>query len=405
MGVIVGRSRPLLAGVLLLAAVAAGQDEAQRLVVLSPLPAPRYGVPVSVPLSRVRRRPGVPVLSDLFGQRVACQIDDTDGDRRPDELFFFCDFDQEPAARFDLTWAPAADVPQPPRQVRAVVSPGDVNRLAWESELQGYCLYGAAKLDLFGKLYVSRLTSDWFFGDPPHSPHRFAPGKGMDFLPVGATMGAGSIAFSENPADRSDLTRPWTQNSFRRAGLPPEANAEFSFEVLSNGPLRAVARTRIRNWHGRRGDYAVTIIHLIAAGQRWCESRVRFDQLPQDTDGVLFAAGFRELPGGEDFAEGDGWQASSVANLFDPAAAGVVADRVGLGLFYPPAVKVQSLRVEPDGPNHVVLLDVLKQGGVTLHHLGAWSRDGGITTPEAWTAGAAALSDELQHPAVVVVKD
>ena len=390
--------RMAVAAVLCLASAAlpAETPVAGRLTLTTDLGDRQTGAAVAFPVGMLAGPPEYGaslVLCDSDGQPVPCQLDDLDGDLRPDEVFFLIDLPATGAVKLTATWRTDPLPPTPP-QVAALIGYGRVTRAALESKLQGYYLEGPATLDVIGKLLVPKLTGDWFFGSEPHDPQRFSPGKGMDFLPVGDTMGAGGFALLEDPDDPQTLSRPWPT-------APGEA--ELLWDVVSTGPLRAVVRTRIWNWQGQRGTYAATVLHLMVAGRRYCESRIRFDQLPPNVAGVRLAAGVRRLDGEVDCRTGDGWLAASGQEPREPRSR--ERDQwVGLGLLYPAELAGEAYLAAANGPNHVVPLGAVDGPPTRLYHLAAWDRDGGIASATGWRRTVADLAEELRHPVRVVVE-
>jgi len=259
---------------------------------------------------------------------------------------------------------------------------------AFESEVQGWFFARPATLDVIGKLMVRKLTADWFFGPVPRDPQNFAPGRGQGFLTVGETMGAGAIALQEEPATPARLVRP-------EAG---PGGAEQLHDVLSHGPLRAIVRTRIWNWQGARGSYAATILHLVIAGQRYCESRMRFDQYPPGCAAVRIAAGFQQLPTETHFATGDGWLAASGRTSADSAT------NIGLALLSPGGWSGEPSLTDLPAPDHVVSVGAVGEAPLRLYHVAAWDRDGGLGSAWDWPQSVAALAASLRHPVGVIVE-
>ena len=57
-------------------------------------------------------------------------------------------------------------------------------------------------------------------------------------------MGAHAIFIQDK---NGDVQRPWTSNGYSIAEKL-EHDTEFDFEVIADGPLRAIIKSKISNW-------------------------------------------------------------------------------------------------------------------------------------------------------------
>lgn len=370
---------------------AAGQPApAGRVTIVNDLDHAVTDGPVAFPIGMLAPPPeygaGL-VLRDEAGQLTPCQIDDLNGDLRPDEVFCLVDLPARERLRLVAEWRATRPAPPAPR-VSALISYRPVARPAFESEQLGWYLAHPLALDVIGKLLVPKLTIDWFFGPQPRSPAEFAAGRGQGFLQVGDSLGAGGLALQEDASQPEVLSHP----------LPGPGGAELLHDVLADGPLRAVVRTRIWNWQGTRGTYAATVLHLVNAGSRACETRIRFDQQPPDAQDVQIAAGYQQLAAETDHAGGDDWLASAGRPNLEGET------QAGLGLFVPGGWSGPPVLTAGESPSRVVSLGPVTGPPRSVHHFAAWDRDGGLRGAAAWPWTVSRAASLRRHPLGVIVE-
>jgi len=381
--------RVVVAAAMICLAAAGQTSPAGWLTLVNDLDQAVRDAPVAFPLGMLAPAPeyGATLVLRDGDEVVPCQVDDLNGDLRPDEVFCLTDLPANGRQRLTAEWQTRPRPRVEPRAA-ALVSYRPMTRAALESELLGWYLSRPLTLDVIGKLLVPKLTSDWFFGDSPHSPQSFAPGRGQGFLNVGDSFGAGGLALCEDPAQPAQLTRP-------QSG---PGGAEQLHDVLADGPLRAVIRTRIWNWQGSKGSYAATVLHLVVAGQRVCETRLRFDQHPPDSAGIQIVAGFQQLDAEESFEAGPDWLAASGSISSDSSTS------VGLGLVVPEGWSGEPRLVPSPDAGHAVAIGLVDGPPVKVYHLAAWDRDSGFRSAWDWRSTVADVAAARHHPVGVIVE-
>ncbi|MBM4046182.1 MAG: DUF4861 domain-containing protein [Planctomycetes bacterium] len=359
-------------------------------------------ITVSIPPTLAGRLEGRALeLRTSSGTEIACQVDDVTGDGIPDELFFELDLKPNETIALEATPLRGKVTGLVEKKVHALVQRTErITRAAWESELMAYCTYGAAKLDFLGKV-SPRLSTEYFFGREPHSPHEFSSTHGQDFMPIGMTLGGGGIFLSEDPRDRKRMSRPWTRNSFSKpdalSARAPYVTAEFEFTVLASGPLRAVVRADIKNWTTPFGRYEASQVYSIYANHRYTRGDIELTVVHSKAEDLLLGVGFRALPEERAFKATSSYCLAMSENVFDPAANGVVARFHGMALLYSPLAFKQALDTPEDGNNHIVLLDGIR-GRTTIFYCAAWERDGEIASAQEWEQYVSALAERLHNP-------
>jgi len=372
-----------------------------RLRLKNPLDEPWPAAPVTVPIGPQlgeALKGGASVLRIGLGRKIPFQLDDLDGDGRPDELFFLLDFKpgEERAARLELS--PGTRPPTFDRKTYAMIgSVRGSTLMAWESELIGYYTYGPAIVDCFGKTKPI-LSGRHFFADAKRGPWTYSDEYGQDFMPVGRTLGVAGVFLSEHAYDRSRLCRPWPLKSNAPPGaVYPYGCARLDYKVLSDGPIRAVAETRIKDWRGNLGNYEATVRYFIYAGKRYCRMDIELAKVETKSDKLLLGVGLAKLTGEQLYRYSPSYALSVSENVFDPDSKQVVAKLIGLALIYPNADYDSAGETDQDGFNHLIIFDPAGKKKKTVYFCAAWDKDGGITSANAWTEYVHALKRRLTH--------
>ena len=384
----------------------------------NPLARARMGAGVTIDRGRLGARPGDAVLEVRIPpaqESVPFQTDDLDGDGQWDVLFFQADmpargavpvrvvvgrptgvamgFEKRVAARIDGNPKPHKDYP------RGFQQP------AWESEVFGYRTYGPTQIDYYGKV-KPELTLGFFLDQPKHNHHQFWPGKGMDCLFVGQTMGGHAI-FVREPDGK--VERPWTTNGYYLKGPIPN-DATYRFDVLADGPLRAIVRARISDWESsmsKTEKYACEILYEIRAGRRETLVDVRFTGHPQEARRFQFGAGMGTLK--EDVAvRHTVHYLTAVAKDYE--ITGKKVDACARAILTPENSWTTRIDIPNDpsiadsrpgnGPNYAILFEpAITHARYAI--AGAWSLDGGVRSVDQWEAYLEKTVEELQNPVTV----
>ena len=380
------------------------------IVLRNPLDRPVRNAPVFIKAQRLPSKEFYildpkSAAAGLRDAEVIYQIDDLNGDGRPDEVFFQISMGPGETRRLRVVPAPLRRFGD--RAVRAFVYQHEstpVIRPVLESALAGYYTYGASKLDVFGKIRPG-LTADKIFTAKGSTQHDWSAELGVDYLPVGLSMGAGAVFLSEDPQDRTRVSRPWTKNSFlvkELGALGRRHEARYAYRVTVDGPLRAIVDTRITDWQTDAGIYALSMRQTVFAHQRYLRWTVWVDHVNTSSKGLLFGAGFRALKEETKVLATDSFLASVSQDVYAPVSRRKPAAWLGLALMFSPNDLKQTADTPTDGGNHLVLLDVIPKRRVTFCAAAAWDKDGGIITPSGWFRQVGEWAEELNHPVQVV---
>jgi len=212
-----------------------------------------------------------PEILTLQGDTIPSQVDDLDGDKKWDELFFLADFGpfekkeiiiklidpaSKPAfaARSNLRFARVIEkgkkyeVVEKAERLRSTATElsqaaFQMEGPAWESDRVAFRNYYDARngIDIYGKITRKMILDSVGMGENYHSLQWW----GMDILHVGNSLGAGAIGILE-------------KDSLFRLDLPESAN----FEAVSRGPLRIIFRLTYKNWKVAERKY--DLIHEIS---------------------------------------------------------------------------------------------------------------------------------------------
>ncbi len=270
-----------------------------------PLPAKGVALPV-------KDLPESPVV--IAGEdRLPSQLDDLDGDGRPDELFFQIDLpagaarsvrieagERRPAAARTQAFLLRQPHPYDPDSIKKISGPYQSltsyeapENLAphgywlkfegptWENDLIGYRCYldTRNRYDIFGKqtdqLVLDTVSLDY---------HEIKP-WGSDILKVGPSLGIGSPAF-------------WVGDSL----VLFEQYASKRAEIVASGPLRSIFRIHFTGLLAGPDTVDLTVEHEMQAGHRWTEMRLTIHHSTQP--GLLFATGIVQHPAAADWVTG-----------------------------------------------------------------------------------------------------
>ena len=223
------------------------------------------------------------------GQDVPYQIDDFDKDGKWDEIFLLADFKAHESKT--LVFKKAETKPSYPSRVAITftekkpphntsynalrLKSSDTTKAsdlfqmegpAWENDIVGFRNYYDQRnaIDIFGKqVAVLSLAKAGIDGQNYHELDTW----GMDILKVGSSLGAGAIAIKKG------------DNIYRIA--EPEKS---SFELVTNGPLRAIFNLNHQNFKIDTNNYQINHQISIYAGVSFYESTVTIKGLQGDEE-------------------------------------------------------------------------------------------------------------------------
>jgi len=231
----------------------------------------------------------LPVLKDLTGEYIPCQVDDIDGDGQWDELFGLTNLG--PSAPITVVIAFVTPDTYPTFPSRTNLHLGDAkngyreldvaDRLegvsyhnfadltgaafqmegpAWENDKVGFRNYMDQRngMDIFGKTSTEMILSKVGIQGAPsyHEPGEW----GMDVLKVGTSLGAGAIAYMYH-------------DSLYRVG----DNGSGTYEVEFQGSQRSRFKLTYSDW--KLDDLSLNVIHHveIVAGRHYYQGKVVYE--------------------------------------------------------------------------------------------------------------------------------
>ncbi len=230
----------------------------------------------------------IPALLSAAGDTIPVQHDDTNGDGHWNELFFLATLEPSVSAVYRIVYLDPADMPvfDPRTNIRfARIQEDDHIPLvrgtrltaeeglaggvfqmegpAWENDLVGFRNYFDARngMDIFGKTIPDMVLDGVGIDEDYHVMQAW----GMDILRVGPSLGAGSLAIEKD----SELIR-----------VGPDADG--SYELILQGPLRSVFRLRFDNWDV--DGQVINLVHdiEIIGGAWYYSSHVSLENAPAD---------------------------------------------------------------------------------------------------------------------------
>ena len=357
-----------------------------RVAVSNPSSQPRTDAPVVISLEPYRGTRAATV--ERNGSPLPCQLDDMDGDWRPDELVFLTDIGAHEKQTFTVSLldhaAPADSTAKTPQRVFAHLSitskpgtdisafevPGTSNVFnslyhhgaCFESELVGFRLYSDSRqnVDIYGKRrHQLELATTMFNSTARH----LSQGYGHDVLWNGQSIACGTLR------DWHDGQVQLVNDVIRRGQ-----------RILSYGPLRTVVELTDFGWHG---TLCCRTRYTLYAGHRDVQVEAIFDEpLPS---GQFFCTGVQKVgstpqgqlrPDGIAASWGTDWPDYGKKDLYPQQA-------VGLAVFVPTEY---VLRQVEDSLNYLV---VLHAPGQT--HFRYWlaccadmEEEGGCHSAQAW---------------------
>lgn len=387
-----------------------------EVTVENPLSVERKDVPVVVDLTAYVQ-PGERIASARVtgdGGEIPSQLDDLDGDLRPDELVFVADLAARGRATFRVTLSDTE--PQEaymPRvhahiklfdsklqypEVKSVMYPGHVPPLdtynsiyghgaLFESERVGFRVYmdHRQSIDIYGKQTPQlELDRTNFYSTADDMKN----GLGCDVLWAGQSVGAGSF-------------RGYADEAPGHAGTAPVYVDSVAFRgqtVRAAGPVRTVVEVQDCDWYYQGKTVQMVQRYLLYAGHRDVTVQVRLSGAGAED---CFCTGVQKL---EAYNEGlirpDGLVGSWGMNVPDKADPDH-SEGVGLGVFVP---RQNLAGVKEDEYNYLCLLQPDPAGCITygLTICARMERDG-FTSSEEWFRYLDEWREGWEHPCTVSV--
>lgn len=375
--------------------------------VTNPVDSQRANVPVvvAVPAEASRSLKGVTVKDH---PEIPCQIDDMDGDGRPDEIVLLVDLAprQSSVYTLQLSETPVASTVEPgtsayiklndknkkyPR-ILSVTFPGDADNRTMYNSVYGH---GAVLEGLYNAIRVymdNRQSIDLYAKNTPRlelettgfytTADQLEKGFGRDILWAGTSVALGSF-------------RGWNGSE----PLTIDSVASRSQRVVTTGPLRSVIEVSDRAWRHGGKDIDMTQTYTIYKGHRDIDVEIKLDGAEK---GEVFATGVQKVMNDNTgFILPEGLAGSWGNNVPDKSMASVV-DTLGLGISVSSPYLVKTLE---DDVNYLTLVTPDENGVIRYTIVSAATRDeASPKSYDEWKAWLGKWRKELENPVKVTVK-
>lgn len=323
------------------------------------------------------------VLRNTSGREIPFQLDDLNGDGRPDELFFqvslgpyetlscLCYIGEKQAGPF-IKRADAWLLKQ--------VEPGLLGAV-WEGEWLAYGCFGPQALHVYGKTKPGLLGHGVIAKDGNST----ANGGARDYLHVGLGMGAGSV-FLDKGMEPPVIERPFANQ------------VDTDYQLLASGPLRALVDVKLKNWKTPSGIIDLLERMEIQAGQRYLKCEYRTSRWEETGKPLRFGVGIAPLPGQERSRLFDNrfvltTQGPVIMENSQQPAGGFLASAV----IFKPHEFVRAVPSSIRGEDHLLYLRK-PDSPLVVYFLHAWDRDGRFTSAAEWQGYTAQLAERMNNP-------
>lgn len=361
--------------------------------------------PVVIKLSEIHPQFRVRSAVVMNGnEEIPSQLDDLNGDRRPDELAFLVDLPAKGKKTLTITLSSAkSDKTYPARvyaemlvsdkkgkhvPVQSVTIPGTSNIYnqmhhhgpAFESELVAYRLYFDHKqtVDIYGKFNKGfEIKESQFYP----TDEQLARGFGDDVLMVGGSCGVGAL-------------KGW--DGKKATHITPVAT--LTERIIAYGPVRTISEIEVADWQYQGSELNMTNRYTLYGGHRDVFVETFFEEPLKDE---VFCTGVIDIKGSVSYSDhkgligcwGTDWPVNDTVKY--------AKETVGLATYIPQKYVKDEVK---DKVNYLYTIGA-KGSKYFTHNITFTSMKEtfGYKTPEDWFAYIREWKDELEHPAVVKV--
>lgn len=361
--------------------------------------------PVVIKLSEINPQFRVRSAVVMNGnEEIPSQLDDLNGDRRPDELAFLVDLPAKGKKTLTITLSSAkSDKTYPARvyaemlvsdkkgkhvPVQSVTIPGTSNIYnqmhhhgpAFESELVAYRLYFDHKqtVDIYGKFNKGfEIKESQFYP----TDEQLARGFGDDVLMVGGGCGVGAL-------------KGW--DGKKATHITPVAT--LTERIIAYGPVRTISEIEVADWQYQGSELNMTNRYTLYGGHRDVFVETFFEEPLKDE---VFCTGVIDIKGSVSYSDhkgligcwGTDWPVNDTVKY--------AKETVGLATYIPQKYVKDEVK---DKVNYLYTIGA-KGSKYFTHNITFTSMKEtfGYKTPEDWFAYIREWKDELEHPAVVKV--
>lgn len=361
--------------------------------------------PVVIKLSEINPQFRVRSAVVMNGsEEIPSQLDDLNGDLRPDELAFVIDLPAKSKKTVTVTLSSAkSDKTYPARvyaemlvsdkrgkhvPVHSVTIPGTSNIYnqmhhhgpAFESELVAYRLYFDKKqtVDIYGKFNKGfEIKESQFYP----TDEQLARGFGDDVLLVGGSCGLGAL-------------KGW--DGKKSTHIEPVST--LTERIIAYGPVRTIAEIEVTDWQYQGSELHMTNRYTLYGGHRDVFVETFFEEPLKDE---IFCTGVIDIKGSVSYSDhkgligcwGTDWPVNDTVKY--------AKETVGLGTYIPQKYVKAEVK---DKANYLYTIGA-KGSKYFTHNITFTSMKEtfGYKTPEAWFAYIREWKEELEHPAVVKI--
>lgn len=366
---------------------------------------PKADEPVVIKLSEINPQFRVRSAVVMNGsEEIPSQLDDLNGDLRPDELAFVIDLPAKSKKTVTVTLSSAkSDKTYPARvyaemlvsdkrgkhvPVHSVTIPGTSNIYnqmhhhgpAFESELVAYRLYFDKKqtVDIYGKFNKGfEIKESQFYP----TDEQLARGFGDDVLLVGGSCGLGAL-------------KGW--DGKKSTHIEPVST--LTERIIAYGPVRTIAEIEVTDWQYQGSELRMTNRYTLYGGHRDVFVETFFEEPLKDE---IFCTGVIDIKGSVSYSDhkgligcwGTDWPVNDTVKY--------AKETVGLGTYIPQKYVKAEVK---DKANYLYTIGA-KGSKYFTHNITFTSMKEtfGYKTPEAWFAYIREWKEELEHPAVVKI--
>lgn len=363
--------------------------------------------PVVIPLDEIIVPFKVQSATILSNEgEIPSQLDDLDGDGRPDELALVINIPARTEKKLDITLSSLAPTKTYPARVYAEMLLSDRNGKhqhitsltipgsshiynllhhhgpAFESELTAYRIYFDQKqtVDIYGKFNKGlEIEESQFYP----TDEQLARGFGDDVLLVGGSGGLGAL-------------KGW--DGSKATHIEPVAFRTES--ILAKGPVRTITDVKVTGWKYQGSTLDMNIRYILYAGHRDCEVQVSFGQ---QIGRESFAVGVQDIVGSDSFSDHKGLIACWGTNWPVNDTIKYAKETVGLATYIPEEFVKQEAK---DKVNYLYLTQT--PGNTKFHYYITFTSKKetfGYPDKEAWFAYVQRWKEELMKPCKLKIEN
>ncbi|MFC1538990.1 DUF4861 family protein [Candidatus Latescibacterota bacterium] len=330
----------------------------------------------------LRQNSGYLLRKETYGHYLEYQMDDLDKDGIWDELFLMTDLKADETKTLYLYIAKAERGLYKHNTHAGLGYYGRHIVPFWESEHVGWKLWFPASVDFHGKRepmltaypeYSLNLSGYYM-------PYEY----GSDIMTVSTTFGAGGIGLFEIPSNPDSVSRPEYDYN---VGTGPFDSARYSYDVITNGPLRSTISAKTMNWKTGSGMYELEQRYTAYARKSYSTCNVTFTDFSPGNPSVTFCCGIREIMEEYTNYQNGGTVVSMGKDIEiripdeDIGDEGLIVEFEGIALVIPNKYKPEYKNINGLGGNHVFKIPVTPDRSFEYLIAGGWSQ-GKINTTE-----------------------